>query len=153
MKKNLVFLALLALSLTVLAAHPHFQRTSSVTLAQGQEISLSHVTYPWNEANPDRIPPQGWDIGGATLDASMELSSGSTSIPAGKYNLRLTKEGADYQMHLVNGDQDYALNSETERGLSMQDHLMIDLHVTGGSSYLDLRFGTFNIRGKITNGE
>ncbi len=150
MKLQSVFLAIaILLCISMAVAHPHFQRTSNISMGEGQDVTITHVTFPWNEANPERMPAGGWTVGGAKVANSMALTSGSTSIPAGEYGLKINKEGKGFSMQLVDGEKTFDLETKNTTGLADQDHLMIDIHVTGEAGFVVLRYGTFSVASKI----
>ena len=150
MKLKSVFLAIaILLTISMAVAHPHFNRTSKISMGQGQDVTITHVTFPWNEANPDRMPADGWAVGGAKVATTMALTSGGTSIPAGEYGVKINKASKGFSMQLTSGDKTYDLESKNTTGLSDQDHLMIDIHVTGDFGYVVLRYGTFSVAGQI----
>ncbi len=154
-QRILTGLFLLAAGPALLLAHPHFQRKSSVAVSQDQSIELQHVTLPYNEANPDKLEVgKSWSIFGAKLSTPVNLKSGSTKIPAGDYGIQILKDSASsYSMALTKGDDKMKLESKFKDGLGNQDHLAIDIHMRGGgddlAGYIDLRFGTFMVAGKI----
>ena len=134
-----------------LIAHPHLPRTSKVGVGDGEAITLQHVTIPWNEANPDRLEKgSSWKPLGAKLNTPIALKSGSTSIPAGEYEVQITKHSAEkFSMALVQGSEVIELESEVTMGLPLQDHLVLDLHPRGAAGYIDLSFGAMRLSGKF----
>ncbi len=151
----LIGLVLLAAIPALLLGHPHFMRKGSVMVGQDQAISLEHVTVPFNEARPSAMDVgSDWSIYGGKLSTPVNLKSGDTQIPAGDYQIKIHKDSEkSYSMALSKGGENYKLVSKFADGLSDQDHLVIDLHMRGAgdamAGYIDLRFGTFMVSGKI----
>lgn len=153
--KILVSVLLLALLPALLTAHPHVLRKSSMQVGQDQEIALSHVTVPYNEARPAAMEVgTSWGVPAGKLITSVNLKSGDTKIPAGEYQIKVQKESADrYSLALAQGETVLNLESDFTEGLSNEEHLAVDLHMRGKGEnlarYIDLRFGTFLVAGKI----
>ena len=109
MKKNTVICCLLGLLLTgstILLAHPHYNKTVTVSLPGDAEATITYTTAPANEMHATNasvgsfatIPRQ------PRLKLSAALNAGNVSIPAGEYVIGVVKNGEeDWTMALYAG--------------------------------------------------
>lgn len=149
--RKLAILAILAAITAVVLAHPHYTRTATFVFVRGGEpITLQHITYPYNDANPDRIDVgQAWNTGGK-LSNPMALKSGDNTIAPGDHGILVVRDAQNsYRLALGSPDSPEAIASEFESGLANQDHLVIDFVPHGDAVYLVFRFGTFRIASPI----
>ena len=151
---------------TAVAAHPHFNKTISVTLPGGGEVKISYNTTPANEARAESaavgafVTPRG-----PRIELTGDLSAGDRTLPAGTYTIGVVKNAEDdwtmalYPGTLARGAQPEAdklikLESVYSKDHGTAEHMLID--VTPGSGKLEgkvvltLHFGSLFLAGVLS---
>ena len=163
--KKLSIVAVALLTATVLAAHPHFQKTTSAKLSEEVEVSLSFFTVPANMShlagieNGDFVSP-----GLPKFETGAALTAGSATVPAGTYTVGAIKNGADdWTMALSPGelgfgeapDMSKVIKLDSTYWTSQDDtaHLVVDVFPGEGKfegkAVILLGFGTMWVQGLI----
>lgn len=169
-KKLMSFLGILTIWIWVsgASAHPHFSKEISFRWdredsPQARKMILRHITVPYNEIKAGELKAgESWHCGFAKLETSAALKNGSTSIPAGQYEIRVRKEeGGAWSMHLLHGPKEnkktVELEERLESDLPVEEHLRFDLHPKGGKDNPEvrifLRFGPHLLRTAVVLAE
>jgi hypothetical protein len=161
------------LALTVVAgfvasaalAHPHFNKTVTVSLPQGVEAKIIYNTTPANEeraanaAVGEFITPRG-----PVLELSGELTAGDTTLAAGQYTIGVIKNAEDdwtlalYPGRLGRGATPDAtkvirLESMFSKDKGTAPHMLIDVTPGDGKlegkAVLTLHFGSLFLAGVL----
>jgi hypothetical protein len=148
------------------AAHPHFNKTISVTLPSGVEAKLTYNTTPANEARAESaavgafVTPRG-----PRLELSGEVSTGSGTIAAGEYTIGVIKgEDGQWTMalspgRLGRGEQPdmskvIKLESVYRDDAGVAEHMLIDITPGAGSlegkAVITLHFGSMFLAGVLS---
>jgi hypothetical protein len=168
MKKYLVLLnisALFFLGLSLLMAHPHFNKVVTVKLPGDVEATVTYQTVPSNEDRVTRasvgdfLTPRN-----PKLKLSKESKAGNVLIPPGEYIIGAIKNGNnDFTMALYPGSiargerPDMAkmikLESEFSASEGKAPHLLIDISPGSGEmegrAVLTLHFGSLFLAGAL----
>lgn len=171
MKKIAATTAALMLLALLVTAHPHFKKTITASINKGPELTLEHVTYPYNEDHLKEVKPGFvFHCGRAKLNISKEVESGKTKIPAGTYLLRAkAKSVDDWTLVLIPEsavksqadmpkavESALALETKTLTGRPNAEHL--ELNITPGHSkagdqlILSVSFGSRTVEGLLSVG-
>ncbi len=163
--RRISFVTFTLLATGVLMAHPHFRKTLTVELPGGVEAT---VTYQTTIANPSRA--QDAQIGtllvprGPRLQLSGDISSGSTTIPAGEYTIGVIKNGEkDWTMALYPGrlgrrdtpdmSKVIKLDSIFSDSKGTAEHMVIDINAGfdkfEGQPVLTIHFGGLFLAGAL----
>lgn len=148
------------------AAHPHFNKTVTATLAPGVEVTLTYNTTPSNEAHAtsakvgEFVTPRR-----PLLKLSAEVKAGSVTLPAGEYTIGVIKNAdkdwtlALYPGRLQRGDVPDAAKAIRLESVFSADHgtahhMLIDVTPGDGRlegrSALTLHFGTLFLAGALS---
>lgn len=172
MNKSTVVCCLIGLLLfgpTIVFAHPHYNKTVSVSLPGAVEATITYTTVPVNETLAAKaavgsfltIPRQ------PKLKLSAALKAGNVSIPAGLYVIGVVKNGEeDWTMALYSGELGFRaqpdmsklikLDSMYSRTEGTAEHLLVDISPgTGrfeGEVVLTAHFGSMFFAGALTKG-
>lgn len=170
MKKNTVACCLLGLFLlggTIIFAHPHYNKTVTVSLPGSVEATITYTTAPANETHATKaavgsfatIPRQ------PRLKLSAALNAGNVSIPSGEYVIGVIKNGEeDWTIALHAGQLGFSaqpdmsklikLDSMYSRTTWKAEHLLVDISPgTGkfeGKIVLTAHFGTMLFVGALS---
>ncbi len=170
MKKGTVsyrLFGLLLLGATFAFAHPHYNKTITVSLPGGVEATVTYTTAPANEMHAEKtavgafatIPRQ------PRLKLSAALKAGDVSIPAGEYVIGVIKNGEeDWTMALYAGQLGFReqpdmsklikLDSIYSRVAWKAEHLLVDISPgTGkfeGKVVLTAHFGAMFFAGALS---
>ena len=163
--KKLSIVAVVLLAATVLAAHPHFQKTTTAKLSGDVEVSLSFTTVPANMAHLDGIANGDFVSPGLPrFETGTALTAGSASVPAGTYTVGAVKNGADdWTMVLSPGELGFndspdmskliKLDSDYMTSQDNTEHLVVDIFPGEGKfegkAVILLGFGTMWVQGLI----
>jgi hypothetical protein len=154
-----------ALVASAALAHPHFNKTVTVTLPQGVEATITYNTTPANETHAQNakvgefVTPRR-----PVLKLSAELKAGTLTLPAGEYTIGALKIGekdwvlALYPGRLQRGDVPDAAKSlrlesafSTDKGTA--EHMLIDITPGHGKfegkAILTLHFGSLFLAGVL----
>jgi hypothetical protein len=138
MKKWFVF-CVTALIVPALFAHPHFRKTTKVTLPGDVEVNVSFYTVPANEAHAQNAEKGAFlSPGRPMLEVGADLKAGSATIPAGTYTVGAIKNSMDdWTMALYPGEiprgespdmsKMIKLDSQYEETTNRMEHLMVDI--------------------------
>lgn len=168
MKKWFVF-CLLALIVPALFAHPHFRKTTKVTLPGDVEASVSFYTVPANETHAQEAETGAFlSPGQPKLEIGMDLKAGSVTIPAGTYTVGAIKNSMDdwtmafYPGEIARGESPdmskmIKLDSQYEKTAAKMDHLMVDI-VPGhgkfkGKAVFTIWFGSMLLDGLMSDAQ
>lgn len=146
-------------------AHPHFNKTVSVKLPQGVEVTITYNTTPANEAHAqnakvgDFVTPRR-----PVLSLSAELKTDKLSLAAGEYTIGAIKTGekdwvlALYPGRIPRGEtpdpaKAVRLESSFAADKGMAEHMLIDLTPGSGKltgkAVLTLHFGSLFLAGAL----
>lgn len=155
-----------ALALVVLAmllarpalAHPHFQKTITVKLPSGTEVTLTYNTTPANEMRATEVKVGTFVTPRRpVLKLSSELKAGAVTLAAGEYTIGVVKNGDnDWTMALYPGVLDRAAAPDVAKAIKLDstyssaqgkaEHMLIDITPGAGKfegkAVLTLHFGT-----------
>jgi hypothetical protein len=150
----------------VVGAHPHFNKTVSVTLPGGSEAQVAYTT---TSANVELAA--GVAVGafatprGPRLTLSGDLSVGDETLPAGEYTIGVVRQGEkDWVMALYPGrlgrgetpDESKLVKLESEYSTQMGSaaHMLIDITPGAGAFegrvVLTLHFGSMFLAGALS---
>jgi hypothetical protein len=146
-------------------AHPHFNKTVSVTLPSGVDATITYNTTPANETRAASVPVGTFVTPRKPmLKLSAEVKAGDVTVPAGEYTIGVIKNSdKDWTMALYPGpvpqgspDVAKALKLEsvfsTDHGIA--EHMLIDITPgTGkleGRAVLTLHFGNLFLAGALS---
>jgi hypothetical protein len=146
-------------------AHPHFNKTISVTLPQGVELTLTYNTTPANEMRAQAVKVGEFVTPrGPVLKLSGELKNEKGAIPAGEYTIGVIKNGekdwtlALYPGRLARGQAPEAakairLDSVFEGDKGTAEHMLIDVTPGHGrfegKAVLTMHFGSLCLSGLL----
>ena len=167
MKRAFVSTALAgALTTGVALAHPHFNKTVTVTLPDGPEATITYNTTPANETRAANVPVGTFVTPRRpTLKLAGEVKAGSVSIPAGEYTIGVVKNSdKDWTMALYpgapprEGAPDMAkvvkLESQFSVDHGVAEHMLIDITpgigAFEGRAVLTLHFGNLFLAGALS---
>ncbi len=165
MKKLVVLGGLVFLTASVVAAHPHFRKTTTVKMGD-QDVSVSFVTVPANMTHLDGIADGEFVAPGQpTLKVAADLKGGSASIPAGEYLVGAVKKGDGWTMVLYPGKLERGekpdlakavkLDSQFDTSTDTSEHLVVDIGPGWGKSegkaVVLIGFGTLWLDGVISD--
>lgn len=169
MKRNLTLpcaLGLILLAATLVFAHPHFNKTVTVKLPNGAELTIIYNTTPANEAHAANaavgsfLTPRN-----PRLKVSTELKAGAVTIPAGEYTIGVVKNGAnDFTMALYPGTIQRGATPDTSKLIKLESmfsssagkapHMLIDIspgtEKFEGRAVLTLHFGSLFLAGALS---
>jgi hypothetical protein len=146
-------------------AHPHFNKTVTVSLPQGVEAKISYNTTPANEARAQNaavgefMTPRG-----PVLDLSGEVKAGEATLAAGQYTIGVIKNAENdwtlalYPGRLRRGDTPDAakvirLDSMFSADQGSAGHMLLDITPGDGKfegkAVLTLHFGSLFLAGAL----
>jgi hypothetical protein len=146
-------------------AHPHFNKTVSVTLPSGAEAIITYNTTPANETRAANVAVGTFVTPRKPmLKLSTDVKAGEVSIPAGEYTIGVIKKSdkdwtmALYPGALPQGTPDVAKALKLESAFStdhgVAEHMLIDITPgTGkleGRAALTLHFGNLFLAGALS---
>jgi hypothetical protein len=161
------------LALTVVAgfvasaalAHPHFNKTVTVSLPQGVEAKIIYNTTPANEERAANAAVGEFTTPrGPVLELSGELTAGDTTLAAGQYTIGVIKNAEDdwtlalYPGRLGRGETADAakvirLESMFSKDKGTAPHMLIDVTPGDGKfegkAVLTLHFGSLFLAGVL----
>ena len=164
--KRLLLPCLVLLVASVAIAHPHFQKTTSVKIGDG-EVSVSFVTVPANMSHLANLAEgQFVSPGRPSLTLSVDLKAGSATIPAGAYQVGALKKGEGWAMVLYPGKLDrgakpdasklITLDSQFNTSAEPVEHLVVDIGpgwgTSEGKAVVLMGFGTLWLDGVLSDG-
>jgi len=165
--RNLLLTVGLVTAAAAASAHPHFNKTITVTLPSGVEAKLSYNTTPANEARAETaavgafVTPRG-----PRLELSGELTAGSQTLAAGEYTIGVIKgEDGQWTMALYPGrlgrgeEPDMSkvieLDSSYRDDVGAAEHMLIDVTPGTGSqegkAVITLHFGSMFLAGVLSS--
>jgi len=165
MKKLFVLGGLVFLTASVVVAHPHFRKTTTVKMGE-QEVSISFFTVPANMSHLEGIADGGFvSPGQPSLKISADLKGGSASIPAGTYLVGAIKKGDGWTMVLYPGKLERGekpdlskaikLDSQFNTSADAAEHLVVDIGPgwgkNQGKAVVVIGFGTLWLDGVISD--
>jgi hypothetical protein len=163
--KKVLILAVVMLTATALAAHPHFQKTTSAKLTEDLEVSISFVTVPANMdhvanvANGEFVSP-----GLPKFETSSAITAGGADIPVGTYTVGVVKNGAEnWTMVLSPGELAFGDSPDMSKLIELDSafmkanddtgHLVVDVFPGSGKfegkAVILLGFGTMWVQGLV----
>jgi hypothetical protein len=165
MKRVAAFVVLAVASAGLALAHPHFNKTITVTLPQGVELTLTYNTTPANEMRAQAVKVGEFVTPrGPVLKLSGELKNEKGAIPAGEYTIGVIKNGekdwtlALYPGRLARGQaaevaKTIKLDSLFEGDKGTAEHMLIDVTPGHGKfegkAVLTLHFGGLFLSGLL----
>jgi hypothetical protein len=165
MKRALVLTAVAVVAASAALAHPHFNKTVTVSLPQGLEAKISYNTTPANEAHAENaavgqfVSPRG-----PILELSGEVEAGGATIAAGQYTIGVVKNGEDdwtlalHPGRLGRGDTPddakvIRLDSMFSKEKGTAGHMLVDITPGDGKfegkAVLTLHFGSLFLAGAL----
>lgn len=165
MNRTLALTVVTGLVASAALAHPHFNKTVTVSLPQGVEAKITYNTTPANEARAanaavgEFVTPRG-----PVLELSGELTSGDTTLAAGQYTIGVIKNAEDdwtlalYPGRLGRGETADAakvirLESMFSKDEGTAPHMLIDVTPGDGEfegkAVLTLHFGSLFLAGVL----
>lgn len=165
MNRTLALTVVAGLAAGAALAHPHFNKTVTVSLPQGVEAKIIYNTTPANEARAANaavgqfVTPRG-----PVLELSGELKSGDTTLAAGQYTIGVIKNAEDdwtlalYPGRLGRGETADAakvirLESMFSKDKGTAPHMLIDVTPGDGKfegkAVLTLHFGSLFLAGVL----
>ena len=163
--KNIVRGIVLSLAASVALAHPHFNKTVTVTLSPGVEVTISYNTTPANETHAQTakvgefITPRR-----PVLKLSSELKTDKTTLPAGEYTIGVIKNAEkDWTLALYPGRLQRADVPDSTKAIRLEsmfsadhgtaEHMLIDITPGHGKfegkAVLTLHFGSLFLAGVL----
>ena len=164
--KKVLLLGLVLLTASVVIAHPHFTKTTSVKIGDN-EVSVSFYTVPVNMSRLDGLADGAFvSPGRPSLKVSADLKAGSVSIPAGTYQVGAVKKGDGWTMVLYPGElgreekpdlsKAITLDSQFNTSAEPVEHLVVDIGpgwgTSEGKAVVLIGFGTLWLDGVISDG-
>jgi len=165
MKKLFVLGGLLFLTASVVVAHPHFRKTTSVKMGE-QEVSVSFFTVPANMTHLEGVADGGFVAPGSpSLKVAADLKGGSATIPAGTYLVGAIKKGDGWTMVLYPGKLERGekpdlskvikLDSQFNKSADTAEHLVVDIGPgwgkNAGKAVVLIGFGNLWLDGVISD--
>ena len=165
MKRAVGFTILASALATVCLAHPHFNKTVTVSLPQGVEATITYNTTPANETHAqtakvgDFITPRR-----PTLKLSAELKTEKVTLAAGEYTIGVIKNSdKDWSLALYPGRLDRAATPDAAKAIRLDSmfssdkgtapHMLIDITPGSGrfegKAVLTLHFGSLFLAGVL----
>lgn len=165
MNRVLALSAVAALAASAALAHPHFNKTVTVSLPDGVEAKITYNTTPANEERAANaavgqfVTPRG-----PVLELSGDVTAGEAQIAAGQYTIGVIKNGEDdwtlalYPGRLGRGETaDPAklirLDSAFSKDKGTAPHMLIDITPGEGKfegkAVLTLHFGSLFLAGAL----
>lgn len=163
--KRLVAFGILACSVTSVAlAHPHFNKTVTATLAQG-EVTITYNTTPSNEVHAQNakvgefVTPRR-----PVLKLSAEIKTETATLAAGEYTIGVIKNGdKDWSLALYPGRLQRGDTPDTAKAIRLEsmfsgdkgvaEHMLIDITPGHGKfegkAVLTLHFGSLFLAGVL----
>jgi hypothetical protein len=162
----LICFAALLISVPLILAHPHINKTITATLPSNVTVTITYNTTPSNEANAqktavgDFVTPRM-----PKLKLSADLKVGETTIPAGEYIIGVIKNSdSDWTMALYSGVLKRGEKPDMSKVIKLESlfsatagtapHMLIDVSPgTGkmeGRIVLTLHFGTLFLSGALS---
>jgi hypothetical protein len=160
---GLGILATFAANLAV--AHPHFNKTITLTLPQAVEVTITYNTTPANETHAqnakvgDFVTPRR-----PVLKLAQALKTEKATIPAGEYTIGAIKTGAkDWVLALHPGRIERGQNPDPAKAIRLDsmfagdkgtaEHMLIDVTPGHGrfegKAVLTLHFGSLFLAGLL----
>lgn len=162
----LLLLAVVVLDARPALAHPHFQKTITVKLPSGTEVTLTYGTTPANEMRAAEVKVGAFVTPRRPmLKLSAELKAGTVTLPAGEYTIGVIKNGDnDWTMALYPGVLDRAATPDPAKTIKLDsvyssahgkaEHMLIDITPGAdkfeGKAVLTLHFGTMFLAAALT---
>ena len=164
--RNIVRGIVLSLAASVALAHPHFNKTVTVTLSPGVEVTITYNTTPANETHAQTakvgefVTPRR-----PVLKLSSELKTGTTTLPAGEYTIGVIKNAEkDWTLALYPGRLQRADVPDSAKAIRLEsmfsadhgtaDHMLIDMTPGHGKfegkAVLTLHFGSLFLAGVLS---
>lgn len=153
------------LGVTILSAHPHFDKTITAQLPGGVEATIAYQTVPANEEHTQNAPNGSFVTPRSPrLTLSGDLMAGSLSIPAGEYIIGVVKNSAnDWTLALYPGTIGRGETPEDSKLLKLDsmyftvsepiEHLTLDITPGHGrhegKAVLSINFGTMVVHGSL----
>jgi len=166
MNRTLGLAAAMALVASAALAHPHFNKTVTVSLPQGVEAKITYNTTPANEQRAaDAAVGQFVTPRNPVLELSGDVTAGAAQIPAGQYTIGVIKNGEDdwtlalYPGRLGRGETADAtrlirLDSVFSKDHGTAPHMLIDITPGDGKfegkAVLTLHFGSLFLAGALS---
>jgi hypothetical protein len=165
MNRTLALTAVAAVVASAAVAHPHFNKTVTVSLPQGVEAKITYNTTPANEERArnakvgEFVTPRG-----PVLELSGDLKAGGANLAAGQYTIGVIKNAEDdwtlalYPGRLGRGDTpDQAkiirLDSVFSTDEGSAAHMLLDITPghgkLEGKAVLTLHFGSLFLAGAL----
>ena len=164
MRKLGVFVLVL-LGVTILSAHPHFNKKVTAELPDGVEATIAYQTVPANEEHTKKVPNGSFVTPRSPrLTLSGDLMAGSLSIPAGQYIIGVVKNSAsDWTLALYPGTLGRGETPEDSKLLKLDsmfftvsepiEHLTLDFNAGHGrhegKAVLTVNFGSMVVHGSL----
>jgi len=163
--RNIVRGIVLSLAASVALAHPHFNKTVTVTLSPGVEVTITYNTTPANETHAQTakvgefVTPRR-----PVLKLSSELKAGTTTLPAGEYTIGVIKNAEkDWTLALYPGRLQRADVPDSAKAIRLEsmfsadhgtaEHMLIDITPGHGKfegkAVLTLHFGSLFLAGVL----
>ena len=163
--RNIVRGIVLSLAASVALAHPHFNKTVTVTLSPGVEVTITYNTTPANETHAQTakvgefVTPRR-----PVLKLSSELKAGTPTLPAGEYTIGVIKNAEkDWTLALYPGRLQRADVPDSAKAIRLEsmfsadhgtaEHMLIDITPGHGKfegkAVLTLHFGSLFLAGVL----
>ena len=147
------------------AAHPHFNKTVTATLAPNAEVTITYNTTPANEVHAQNakvgefVTPRR-----PVLKLSAELKTDKSSLPAGEYTIGVIKNGdKDWTLALYPGRIERGAVPDSAKAIRLEsmfstdhgtaEHMLIDVTPGKGKfegkAVLTLHFGSLFLAGAL----
>ena len=147
------------------AAHPHFNKTVTATLAPNAEITITYNTTPANEVHAQNakvgefVTPRR-----PVLKLSAELKTDKSTLAAGEYTIGVIKNGdKDWSLALYPGKLERGAVPDSAKAIRLDsmfstdhgtaEHMLIDVTPGKakfeGKAVLTLHFGTLFLAGAL----
>jgi hypothetical protein len=165
-RSTLAILVLTMLSAQSALAHPHFQKTISVKLPSGTEVTLTYMTTPANEMRAAEVKVGAFVTPRRpVLKLSAELKVGTITLAPGEYTIGVIKNGDnDWTMALYPGVLDRATTPDVAKAIKLDsvyssthgkvEHMLLDVTPGEGKfegkAVLTLHFGTMFLAAALT---
>ena len=166
LRSTLAILVLTMLSAQGALAHPHFQKTISVKLPSGTEVTLTYGTTPANEMRAAEVKVGAFVTPRRPmLKLSAELKVGTITLAPGEYTIGVIKNGDnDWTMALYPGVLDRAATPDAAKAIKLDsvyssthgkvEHMLLDVTPGEGKfegkAVLTLHFGTMFLAAALT---